>query len=158
MIQRIQSVFLFLVGSSLVLSLFFPFWYKSNPQTEEWASLTAWQLEYLKQTQSVSNSTTVYLGILAIVCSLVAFTSLFSYRNRFRQMQLNFLNTLLMVVLLGLSTYQIIGVAETFFSTPPQGNFGVGFYALISAMLFNSLANRFIRKDDNLVKSADRLR
>jgi hypothetical protein len=39
-----------------------------------------------------------------------------------------------------------------------QGNYLMGFYLPVVALLFNLLSNRFIRKDEMLVKSADRIR
>jgi hypothetical protein len=37
-------------------------------------------------------------------------------------------------------------------------NYEIGFFLVIIAMICNILANRFIRRDENLVRSADRMR
>ncbi|MFY7787454.1 MAG: DUF4293 family protein, partial [Thermoflexibacteraceae bacterium] len=53
MIQRVQSIFLFLIGVCMVVMLFVPIWTKENAATQEIAKLTALQLTYQKQTQTV---------------------------------------------------------------------------------------------------------
>jgi len=38
------------------------------------------------------------------------------------------------------------------------GTYQIGFWAILVAMVSNMLANRFIRKDEALVRSVDRIR
>ncbi|WP_332913669.1 DUF4293 family protein [Algoriphagus boritolerans] len=38
------------------------------------------------------------------------------------------------------------------------GSYQLGFWAILAAMVCNMLANRFIRKDEALVRSVDRIR
>jgi hypothetical protein len=58
-----------------------------------------------------------------------------------------------MSINLVLMTYFIITLQEVY-----QGSFGIGIFIYALAMLFNIVARRFIQKDENLVRSVDRLR
>jgi hypothetical protein len=55
-------------------------------------------------------------------------------------------------------TYYYSTKGDQLLSHETIGDFQMGFYVIAAALFFNSLANRFIRKDDRLVKSADRIR
>jgi hypothetical protein len=48
--------------------------------------------------------------------------------------------------------------AEQLFDTGMKGDFEIGFFVPLLALIFNSLANRFIRRDEKLVRSVDRIR
>ena len=63
-----------------------------------------------------------------------------------------------MTIIMGLIMYFIFGKAKDLFEPAVAGTFGFGFYALVTAMLANVLANRFIRRDEKLVRSQDRMR
>ncbi|TAD99559.1 MAG: DUF4293 family protein, partial [Bacteroidetes bacterium] len=127
-------------------------------QNQESAVLTVMNLLHTQKSEIISNKNTVYVAVLVAVALIVACTSLFSYQNRQRQMLLNLLNTLFLVAIMGTNTYLVISVGENLFSDPVQGSFGLGFFTPAIAMVLNSIANRFIRRDEKLVKSVDRLR
>jgi hypothetical protein len=63
-----------------------------------------------------------------------------------------------MTVLTGLVMYFAVGQAKPLFDPAEMGTFGVGFYGLITAIVANFLANRFIRKDEKFVRSQERMR
>jgi len=156
MIQRIQTVFLALVAVCMFTLVFTPFFTMSDPDTDKSVTLSA--LKLVLQTGEDSESTnTIYLAILGLVSSAVAVGSIFQYKNRLNQIKLNFLNTLLLVTILGFTLYFLLD-ARDFVGNAQFGSFGIGFYCLMAAFFFNMLANRFIRKDEKLVKSADRFR
>jgi hypothetical protein len=158
MIQRVQSIFLFLIGVCMVVMLFVPIWTKENAATQEIAKLTALQLTYQKQTQTVSQVPTFYVGILAVLTMVIAYVSMFSFKNRMLQIKLNWANSLVMIGLLGTCTYLAVVQGESMVATATKGNYGIGLFLPAIALILNSLANRFIWKDEKLVKSIDRLR
>jgi hypothetical protein len=47
---------------------------------------------------------------------------------------------------------------EAFFDVKVEGKFLPGFYTLFVALFANIVSNRLIRKDENLVRSMDRIR
>lgn len=156
MIQRIQSVFLALVAICLFSSMLLDFWGKVGTEGQL-VELNAMQLILTENGEVTKTVNTFYLIILAFIGSSLAVGSLFSYKNRLRQMQLNFFNTLVIAGMMLTSVYFIFEGAKMF-EVEQQGLFGYGFYMAPAALIFNMLANRFIRKDEKLVRSVDRLR
>jgi hypothetical protein len=159
MIQRVQTIFLFLVALFMVLMLFFPLWSQVNPTQTEQMMLTAWNLTVFEiDTQMVANQTsTAYIGVLGIIAALLALYSLSQFKDRKRQMMLNMINSLVMVVTLGITVFLSINANEEI-GGKDTGAYMAGFYLIVFAMVMNILANRFIRKDELLVRSVDRIR
>ena len=80
--------------------------------------------------------------------------SIVSFKKRKQQFVFNRLNMLLNLILLGLFVYRSLMVSgETSVSEK-----GIGMFLPIVAIVFLVLANKAIKKDENLVKSVDRLR
>ena len=114
---------------------------------------------------------TVYMLIVAIVAGLpvlfgldwirtivfalsavLAIYSIFKYRNL--QQLLNWLNIVINFTLLGIFVYRMLNSpGESFISEK-----GVGGFAPVLSIVFLFMANKAIRRDEKLVKSADRLR
>ncbi len=162
MIQRIQSVFLAITIIGMVLLCTMPLWEKKNASTNNIAQLSALQLT-IGQADSISNGnaaqtpifTIISFAILAII--LTAF-SLFSYKNRKMQMLLGAIISMVIAITLGFVFYYIFTKGMPAFDPTFAGDYGIGFYAGGVALLSNMIANRFIRRDENLVRSADRMR
>lgn len=94
------------------------------------------------------------IGILFIISAILSFTSIFQYKNRKFQMTLVRLNILINFLLLGLIVYQVQNLSgETLVSEK-----GIGSFLPIITIFLLVFANRFIKKDEDLVKSVDRLR
>ncbi|MGB0524586.1 MAG: DUF4293 domain-containing protein [Flammeovirgaceae bacterium] len=157
MIQRVQSIFLALAAIAIFAMIFSPMWGKADAENTQLVVLNASTLTHTKGAEVVETTNTIYLTILAFISAAVAIGSLFSYKNRMTQIKLNLLNSFLLlatVVLIALNLYS----AQKVFDPTNPGAFKIGFFLPIVALFFNSLANRFIRKDEKLVKSVDRLR
>ena len=162
MIQTVQSIFLLVLGVCMILSIIFPSWQKAGNQVGEIVTLNAVSLEHV-QDGTVANSTpTFYIAILAVASALVAFYSLSQFKNRLTQIKLGALNSLLMAGVLGIILYFSRQGEEMLPQTNQTAagfeNYELGFFLVIIAMVCNILANRFIRRDENLVRSADRMR
>lgn len=157
MIQRIQSIFLFVVAVCMILSIFMPVWQKENKETKEKTELSFTSLDYQKENKDQKSTATFYLALMAGIVAGIAMYSIFRYDNRLLQMQLSLVNTLLMSGIIGISFY-FISLGEKTFGEPKYGSFLIGFYLPMAGLIANVLANRFIRKDEKLVRSADRMR
>ena len=116
---------------------------------------------------------TVYMLIVAIVVGLpvlfgldwirtivfalsavLAIYSIFKYKKRSVQQWLNWLNILINFTLLGIFVYRMLNSpGESFISEK-----GVGVFAPVLSIVFLFMGNKAIRRDERLVKSADRLR
>lgn len=149
MIQRIQSIFLALAGA-LSFGLF-GVSFASTGSSVGSSSLFADGMYNLHDN--------VALLVFFCIAGGLAIVDIFLFRNRPLQIRLgmfafiaNIIGLILGVVLFvqdGIMTEQNAGVAV---------DDGIGLYLPIVAGVFLLLAIRAIRKDDALVKSADRLR
>lgn len=129
MIQRIQSVTMFFA----VLSAVFLF-------------LTS-------QDVVIVESVPVML-IACIVLVLLGLLSIFSFKNRKRQLLLNNISIVINALLIGLLGYWLLSLSGGI-SFPEKGVEPV--FPLL-AIIFLLMSNLYIRRDERLVKSVDRLR
>jgi Domain of unknown function (DUF4293) len=158
MLQRIQTLLLALVAIAMLSVTALPMWEKSSATLNEKVTLTSFALEHFKATASVSSSNTMLIVILAVISACIASFSITQYKKRMLQMTLGLINSILIAVVLGYTFYQVFKVGIPMFEPENQGSYGAGFIAAVVAMLCNMIANRFIRRDEMLVKSADRMR
>ena len=163
MIQRIQSVFLLLITIAMLCFLFLPIWSKTDASGQEYVinafSLAATNAASTSGAASATISkSTIVIAVLAILAALVALYEIFQYKNRLTQMKLGFLNTLLLAGLMGSCFYYVSYVGEATVKASGRGEYEAGFYLPLLALALNALANRFIRRDEQLVRSVDRLR
>ncbi len=166
MIQRVQSIFLFFVAVCMLLVLYFPLWEKVSVEQQEVAKLTAYSLtHYAIDTTDenippkiIGTKMTVAIAILAILAAITAITSIFQYKNRLTQMKLGALNSLFMAATLGFALYYVTYTGESLVEPQEQGAYKLGFFLPAIALVLNTLSNRFIRRDENLVRSVDRIR
>jgi hypothetical protein len=158
MLQRIQTLLLAVVSIAMLSVTALPMWEKSSATLNEKATLTSFALEHFKNDVSVSSANTVIIAILAVIAAVIAAFSLTQYKKRMLQMSLGVANSVVIAVTLGFTFYQVFKVGVPLFEPANQGAYGAGFIAAVVAMLANMIANRFIRRDEMLVKSADRMR
>lgn len=95
-----------------------------------------------------------FISIVCVTLVLLGFISILSFKERKRQIQLNLFCIIINALLLGLLAYWILNLSGGI-HFPKKGIEPL--FPLISIIcLF--IANIYIRKDDRLVKSVDRLR
>lgn len=95
--------------------------------------------------------------LISVVCVglvLFGFISILSYKDRKRQIQLNTISLIINVLLLGLLAYWLLTLSGGI-DFPEKGIEPV--FPLLSIICL-LIANVYIRKDERLVKSVDRLR
>ena len=138
MIQRIQTVYLLLTFVVTgVLVFFIPLWTLNNGQAF-----------YFMQDQVY----TVLLGL----STMLSVISIISYKKRQNQFVMGRLNIILNLILLGLFVYRSLNLSgETVNAVSEKG---IGMFLPIVAIVLLVLANKAIKKDEDLVKSVDRLR
>jgi hypothetical protein len=141
MIQRIQSVFLFLVDIVLVVLLFVP--YTSMTQVVE----TPDPPQYF----TLLDNHGLLVGQI-LLCVLAAFIMVM-FRNRPLQMKLCLVGAGLSLLFTLLLAYNSIFSAPGASWTVEPGTY----ISLANPVLF-LLARNFIHRDENMVKSADRIR
>ena len=160
MLQRVQTIFLTLVFIAMITAVLTPLWQKLDSQSAAGIQLTAIKItEYgnFDEGEISSESWTVYIAVLALIAAGVAAYSVTRYDNRLTQIKLGALNSLLMGATLVLAVYFAFQGAKLY-DIGDKGAYLPGFYAIFAGLVFNVLANRFIRRDEQLVKSVDRIR
>jgi hypothetical protein len=137
MIQRIQTLYLVLSFTITgVLPFVFPLWSTVNGK------------EYL----FMQNQLYVILFGLSTTLSLL---SIISFKKRQHQFVIGRLNMILNLILLGLFVYHSLNLSG---ETPAVSEKGIGMFLPILAIVLLGFANKAIKKDEDLVKSVDRLR
>ena len=156
MIQRIQSVFLLLLALAMLSVLALPLWHKVDGLTHQELTLTAFGFQ--AQGLNPAGVGPVWLiGALAAASAAMAVFEIFQFRSRGKQLLLGSVNLLLIVATLG-AMFCFSSKGEQLLNLKLEGQFLMGFYLPTLALLLNLLASRFIRRDEQLVRSMDRLR
>ena len=137
MLQRIQTIYLLLAFVVTgILPFFIPLWTMADGK------------EYLFMQNQV------YVALLALSTTLTL-VSIVSYKKRQNQFVMGRLNIILNLILLGLFVYRSLNVSG---ETRAVSEKGIGMFLPIVAIVLLVLANKAIKKDEDLVKSVDRLR
>jgi phosphatidylserine synthase len=163
MIQRIQTLFQALSVICLAILLFVPIWSKTSPDKTKNVVLDAWARTEYAATANTLNQTVVatesnwYIGTSAILGMVILAYSITQYKNRLMQMKLGIAFSLC-ILTTGVTTFIGIKMAEDLTDPKFIGFNEVGLYLPFVALFLNMAANRFIRKDEQLVRSMDRLR
>lgn len=130
MLQRIQTVFLFI------------------------AMLAALAHHFVSKDVDLFESKSLPIAVLSFVSFLLALGSIISFKNRRRQILLNNINMFINALLIGLLMFWLLNLSGGIVF-PEKGIEPV---FPIVAMFCLFMANLYIRRDERLVKSVDRLR
>lgn len=141
MIQRVQSIWLFLAAVTAFVYTQVPLFSATLPDGTE--------RQYLVNEN-------LLLFALAVATGLIALAAIFLFKNRPLQMRLCFFGLLSSVVLIALEVYNLDRFKESL--QVELGTYAWGSLFPILLVLFFILAWRGVRKDQRLIKSLDRLR
>ena len=144
MIQRIQSLYLF-IGAVISLGLTFVFSLWENVVNVEY---------YVMNLLAEKEITIKIIPILFILSGLMSLVSIFLFKKRRDQFVINRLNILINLILLGVLIYHLL----TLSGEMQVSEKGIGLGLPIIVVLLLVIANKAIKKDEDLVKSVDRLR
>ncbi|MBR1766523.1 MAG: DUF4293 domain-containing protein [Bacteroidales bacterium] len=112
--------------------------------------------------QDQTSMATWPLVSVAALCIVVAVVSISLFKRRSTQMRLTAAGFILSVVYVFLVFFWAVdhysALVEGFFHVEPVVEWTVGSFAPLASVLFFFLAQRAIRRDEALVRSADRLR
>lgn len=161
MIQRVQSIFLLIATIIPIVLIFIPFGYVDT-------ELARYVYNSISLKEMCPDGVSVirlyYLAFCLVLTAAMSGFALFRYKNRVKQMQtvsftmIIFLITLLLVLWI---CHDI--VFKKFFSARMEDyQFTFNTVPLLTMIVIEAVclffANRFIKKDEELVRSADRLR
>jgi vacuolar-type H+-ATPase subunit I/STV1 len=155
MIQRVQSIWLFLAVVTLICLFFLPLLTKTVDGNSYGVYTSGIHTENEATDVSVSGVEFAVIPItLSIGAILLSFGAIFFYKNRRLQKNI-ILAAILFIIALAASCFYIG-------QDLPGGTIGtsvtIGTFLPLLATVFCLLAIRGIRKDEQLLKSADRLR
>ena len=137
MIQRIQTIYLFLAFLTVgVLPFIFPLWTLGDGKDY-----------FFMQNQ-------IYVILFGLSTAITIY-SIISFKKRQTQFVANRLTIVLNLILLGLFVYHSLNLSG---ETPVVSEKGIGMFLPIISIVMLALANKAIKKDEDLVKSVDRLR
>jgi uncharacterized protein YjeT (DUF2065 family) len=137
MIQRIQTLYLLLVFVITgILPFVFPLWKTTDGKN------------YLFMQNQLY---VIFFGLSTTLTLL----SIISFKKRQNQFVIGRLNIILNLILFGLFVYHSLNLSG---ETPGVSEKGIGMFLPILAIVLLGFANKAIKKDEDLVKSVDRLR
>lgn len=136
MLQRIQTIYLLLC---MLISGVLPFFIK------------IWTTE--SKLEVYANSNTIYIGLF-LISAILAVLSIISFKKRQNQFVLNRLNMILNFIIIGLLVYHSLSLS----GEAKVSEKGIGMLLPIFSIVFLALANKAIKRDEDLVKSVDRIR
>ena len=143
MLQRKQSVLILIVGIiSIIMNVVLP--------VESIFSNKEKMMSFFLEKSLLLNTFPILVWIVAII----AFIELFLFKNRSLQILLGKVNMLINLYLVGLVAYWSLSVSGGVF-TPEKG---IWMLILLLNLCLLAISNKWIKKDDNLVKSVDRIR
>jgi hypothetical protein len=158
MIQRIQTVYLLL--AIIALSLVFAF-----PLAQFFAENGAYVFSVTGLKNMVPGEPPAFNAMLFL--PLVVFTAgialldlftIFRYKNRALQVKLTNIAVLATIALIMGIFFLYIPMIEKKINIVPDYRKAFGIYLPLVALVFQVMATRAIKRDDKLVRSADRLR
>ncbi len=162
MIQRIQTLFLILAVLSSAAIFFLPLAHFSASTFSFDLFITG--VKTVEGTSPIDENMLLHMGIL-VVLILLSIIAISLYKNRPLQMKLcrfgMMLNIVFIVLIFMFSDVikkKIMEASMTSFMDGVIVQFGPGSIMPLITLIFLLLANRFINKDERLIRAADRLR
>ncbi|MGS0524775.1 DUF4293 domain-containing protein [Zobellia nedashkovskayae] len=136
MIQRIQTIYLLIVA---LIAGILPFWINL------WSDVEG---------NEIFARNDVFISGAFYISAVLAIVTIVLFKNRKNQFVLNRLNMILNIFLLGFFVYR----SQNLSGEISVSEKGIGMLIPIISIVFLVLANRAIKKDEDLVKSVNRLR
>ncbi|UKJ08627.1 DUF4293 domain-containing protein [Solitalea lacus] len=161
MIQRIQSIYLaiaFVAASALFFVPVVSFVDMDNNGQGSIKELVEIKTsgKYIMSMAGPNQVETYIIGIvLTIAIAAMALATIFLYKNRKLQISLCWINAF---IALGLSVFMMMKAQPESIGNVSNWSAKIGSYLFTVIIITLMLALRSIRKDENLIRSADRLR
>jgi len=158
MIQRIQTVYLSLAAIAMVMLFFFPFALFQSDFV--YSRFYVYGLVDLVPGSANSMNLIYALPLVLADIGVIVLTvgAIFRYKNRPSQIKLANAAFILTIIFIAAVFFLYGHMLEKKFATPPIWSDGIGVYFPLVTLVFLMLSIRAIRRDENLVRSTDRLR
>lgn len=157
MLQRIQTVFIFLAIVLITLSLVLPIAFYSNLTVSNQFDYSI--LKFLStKNVNITGFNSLPLFVPAVISILLSVIEIFSFKKRKVQLNLGIYSIVFNVLYVGLLVYYFTSVLNNSASGDVNVMYKYPLVFPVISLIFSYLAIRRIKKDDELVKSLDRLR
>ena len=160
MIQRVQSVYLVLVKIFAVLFLFVPIGNVILTNEPINISIAENNLSEISAASLGGEWLRYFVIALAIIIMILTLITIFVYKKRLKQIKLNQINLILHILMIALTFFYIDIIRSHISSEGLEIGFRYGLAILLPliSLILILMATKAIRKDENIVRSADRLR
>jgi len=150
MLQRVQTIFLLISVMLFAVTSYFPF------ASGDLFEIRSYGIRSLDG-QTMEDVSTYYFILPMALAAAITLLAIFMFGNR--QSQMAFVRITFIIYAISFALLALcIKDCQTLLTPTDNFTLGVSFYTPLVSLLFNMLALRAIRKDDKLVKSADRIR
>ena len=157
MFQRIQTLFIIGAIASCIACFFLPFWVYTGANPDYAYQVSLFAIKLISGNEQIIDLGTLPVLVIVSVSTILSVVSLFYFKDRQIQIKINNYNVFLTILFIGTIYLWIPYMIESFLHTAvPHWKFGS--ILPLFTMVFLIIANNFIKKDEKLVKSADRLR
>lgn len=160
MIQRIQSVFLLVAAIVTIILLFIPIGdiYTASDGGFQY-TFTCFNVHKVDDGKVFMS--TLYIALILIASACISLYAIFKYKDRMKQTRIVSVNMLIFLIAIMLMIWVFPDFLFQHKGLMQEGdmfrfNYWIMIFVIPPVCMF--LANRFIRKDERLVRSADRLR
>jgi hypothetical protein len=164
MIQRIQTLFLGLAAIALIAIAFYPVTnitefttvQSGTLETDYYSLMVTGISDPSPESAPQMNSLTfIPMAILVVMMLVLIIYSIFRYKQRLHQLKLVKISIFLNIILVA---GVFLNYPKLFISSQVRMEIGPGAYFPLISLVLLVVANRYILKDEKLVRSANRLR
>lgn len=146
MIQRLQTIFLFLAFLAFGALFKFPF---AGSEVQSAGFMADKQYNIFDS---------IFLLILTSLGGLIALAAIFLFKNRILQLRFSNLSIIINILILIVAVVLFYNEAGNMPYTKGEISDAVGLYMPFAGILAGILASRYIKKDEKIVRNMDRLR
>jgi hypothetical protein len=157
MFQRIQTLFIIGAFAACATCFFLPFWLYTGTNPDYAYRVSLFAIKLISGEEQIIDLGTIPILVIVAVSTILTIVSLFNFKNRQRQIKINNYNVFLTILFIGTIYLWIPHMIDGFLRTAVM-HWQFGLIMPLFSMVFLIIANIFIKKDEKLVKSADRLR
>ncbi len=158
MIQRIQTLYLALAFIAISLLFAFPLAQFFSETGTYVFSITGLKNMVPGEPDAFNSKVFLPLIVVAVGIALLALFSIFQYKKRTLQVKLTSGGVFSSIALIMGIFFLYIPFIEKKINIVPNYLDSIGIYLPLVALVFFVMANRAIKRDEKLVRSADRLR
>jgi len=162
MLQRVQTLFFLFAALCNAGLLMLPFWQVQQTDTlQRLNGLYMWEYDnngtIIDQTLFMIDPMHIAVFASCVLASAFILMVIFFYKNRPRQMRLGYVGILLLLIEIGTIAFFILkGPYTSLPIEPEQAYFGLGLPLI--AIILTWIGIKRVKKDEDLVRSVDRIR